>query len=139
MKAENLLKKKKKDLYKLAERYFHKYIVLRDKKNGKHCITCNNPIEQAGHFNHGGNNKYAFWCDFDERNLNGQCVQCNHFKSGNLNVYAEELIEIYGPEIISELNSLTWKADPWGNEDLVEIIEKYKKKIKELKGLKDSN
>jgi hypothetical protein len=60
MKAENLLKKKKKDLYKLAERYFHKYIVLRDKRNGKHCITCNNPIEQAGHFNHGGNNNMPF-------------------------------------------------------------------------------
>jgi hypothetical protein len=127
MKAENLLKKKKKDLYKLAERYFHKYIVLRDIKKRGHCITCKAPIEQAGHFNHGGNNRYAFWCDFDERNLNGQCKRCNHFMSGNLNIYSEELIKIYGPEIIGELNALTWKIGDWNNEDLIGIIEKYRK------------
>ena len=126
MKSENLFKKDKRDLYKLAEKYFHKFIVLRDLKKRGHCITCKGRIEQAGHFNHGGNNKYAFWADFDERNLNGQCKRCNHFMSGNLNVYAEELIKIYGAGIIEELNSLTWKSDPWGKEDLIRIIEKYR-------------
>ena len=126
MKIENLYKKDKRDLYKLAERYFHRYIVIRDQKKRGHCITCKGQIEQAGHFNHGGNNKYAFWCDFDERNLNGQCKRCNHFMSGNLNVYSEELIKIYGAQIIAELNALTWKPDQWGKDELIELIERYR-------------
>lgn len=132
MKKENLLKKDKRSLYKLAEKHFHRFIVLRDKKKRGHCITCHSPIEEAGHFNHGGNNRYAFWCDFNEENLHGQCKQCNLFRSGNLNVYAQEIKRMYGADKIDELNALTWKSQDWNNEDLVDIIEKYKKLCKTL-------
>ena len=132
MKKENLLKKDKRSLYKLAEKYFHRYIVLRDINKRGHCITCSKPIEDAGHFNHGGNNKYAYWCDFNEENLNGQCRQCNLFRSGNLNIYAQEIKKIYSPDKIDELNALTWKSEVWTVLDLVDIIEKYKKLCKTL-------
>lgn len=128
MKAETYLKKDKKSLYKIAQRYFNKYIRLRD----PYCICCGKPTEEAGHFQHGGNNKYSFWLDFDERNLNGECTRCNHFLSGNLNIYAEKLIGMYGADIIAELNALKWKSDYWDKEDLIKIIEKYKGKTKKI-------
>lgn len=131
MTQETLYQKPLKEVYKIAERWFHKWIRIRDIKKRGHCITCQGGIEEAGHFNHGGNNKYAFWCDFDERNLNGQCKQCNHFYSGRLNIYSGEIKRMYGADMIDELNALNWKSEVWGKEDLIRIIEECKKKIKE--------
>lgn len=130
MKPENYHKKSLDALYKLAQSYFNRYIRLRDASKG--CITCGKPVQEAGHFQHGGNNKYSFWCDFNEKNLNGSCTQCNHFLSGNLGIYSEKLEEMYPHGIIQELNSLRHKSDQWGKEDLIDIICKYKEKIKNL-------
>ena len=130
MKSETYYKMPLKKLYKLAEEYFHKYIVIRDRKKRKHCITCMRGVEEAGHFNHGGNRGMSFWVDFSKKNLNGQCHQCNYYYSGKLNIYSEELIKIYGSEIVEELNTLTWKSEVWGHEDLIKIIEFCKKYLK---------
>lgn len=127
-KRETLLKKDLDSLYKLAQKYFNEFIRLRDLT----CITCGRRTEEAGHFQHGGNNKYSFWCDFNKKNLNGQCTHCNHYLSGNLNIYAEKLIAKYGAEVIAEMNALRWKDDEWNKDDLVDIIEDSKKKIKSL-------
>jgi len=119
---DKLYKKELYPLYKLAQRYFNAFIRHRDPK----CITCGKPTQEAGHFQHGGNNKYSFWCDFNLKNMNGQCTGCNHFKSGELNIYAEKLIKMYGAKVIAQLNSLKWKDTSWDKEDLINIIEKYK-------------
>ena len=50
----------------------------------------------AGHYIH---NKL----DYDEMNVNVQCVRCNKWLSGNLGKYAEKLIEKHGMEKIQEL------------------------------------
>lgn len=133
MKRENLYKKPLSNLYKLAQEYFNKKIRLRDKKQRGHCITCPKEIEEAGHFEHGGNNKYSFWCDFNKKNMNGQCSQCNHYFSGKLNIYGEELEKMYGFGIIQELNALKWKPDEWTKDDLIDIIEESKQFIKNEK------
>jgi hypothetical protein len=123
MKDENYFKKDLKSLYKLAWKYFSIYV--RNESKGI-CYTCKRKYEvsqlHASHFQHGGNNKFAFWCDFDKRNVKGSCVSCNLYKSGNLNLFAEYLIRDYGPGIIAELNALKWKKDTWGKDDLIRII-----------------
>jgi hypothetical protein len=54
-------------------------------------------------------------------------------KSGNLNVYAENLERDYGFGIIQELNALKWKKDEWSKDDLIDIIENCKDEIKNIK------
>jgi hypothetical protein len=75
-----------RNLRKKAESVFHRWIIARDKGI---CITCGKQGNQAGHFCHSR-------LDFSHINLNCQCLVCNHFKSGNLGVYAVELDKRYG-------------------------------------------
>lgn len=107
------------------------YVRIRD---GGKCITCGvkKPISQmqAGHFIHnsdkgnkvlGGN---LLW--YDLRNLNCQCMQCNHFKSGNLGKYAEALEAKYGHGILQELRVLFNTPKKWSKEELKHLIESFK-------------
>jgi hypothetical protein len=76
-----------------------KYVRQRD---GNRCFTCGrvtaNP--QAGHFKHAPRTNPV---SFDERNINCQCVSCNSFGNGKLDIYAEKLVDLYGSEVLSEL------------------------------------
>lgn len=122
-------KKKLVSLPKLKKKAW-KLISLYVRSNGSQegfneCFTCYKWCSwkydlQAGHYIHGK-------LDFDLRNLKPQCVQCNHYKSGNLGVYAERLLKEYGQNWIDQLRA---KAQVKGNYytriELNEIIEKYK-------------
>src|ERR1035437_3381143 len=68
-----------------AWKTFSKWIRERD----GHCVTCGAGAENAGHFWHN-------MLDFDEININAQCVHCNKWMSGNLAVYAIYLIKKHG-------------------------------------------
>ena len=121
-----------KQLYKMAWRYYS--LVVRTREKGI-CYTCNrrNLIQSshAGHYVHGGNNAYSYYLDFDDRNIHCQCIYCNHYIHGNLEVYQQKLIKQYGPDVIDELKQAKWKSGGWGNEDLVKIIEGCKIWLKE--------
>lgn len=86
----------------------------------------------CGHYCHGGNRGMTYWVDFSEKNNHCQCYSCNDSKHGNLNIYGENLERDYGFGIIQELNALKWKKDEWTKDDLIDIIESYKEKIKKL-------
>ena len=104
---------------------FSKYIRTKgvDKDGFNKCFTCDKKASwkklHAGHFKHGK-------LDFDEMNVHPQCVGCNMYGRGKLDVYAMRLIELYGLKKIKELES---RAEQtlylW--EDLTKIYEKYKK------------
>lgn len=114
-------------LKKRAEAVFHKFIVLRDK--GK-CFTCGKAGNQAGHFRHSK-------LDFDEVNLNCQCVACNHFKSGELGIYAIMLDKAYGAGTALALVSRAWQDEnKYSRAELNEIITKYTALIKELEAVR---
>ena len=133
MKRETLYKKPLKQVYKMAQRYFNHYIRIRDQQKRGHCITCPGKVEEAGHFNHGGNKGMTPWVDFNEENMNGQCTHCNHFLSGNLGIYAEKLEEEYPHGIIQKLNALSYKENPLYMMDfLIDIIETSKENTKKL-------
>lgn len=107
----------KKSLKKKARKLFAKWIVTRDKGI---CFTCGKPGNQAGHYIH------KDCLDFDEINNNCQCVACNLFKSGRLDVYGERLRAKYGDEEISLLRQKSQQIKKWTIEELEELIKTYK-------------
>ena len=73
------------------------------------CITCDRkyPLKavgglQAGHFITGRHNSVLF----DERNVHAQCYGCNVGKKGNMVVYYKKMLEMYGQDVIDELEQL---------------------------------
>jgi hypothetical protein len=119
------------DYIKLAQITFNKYIRLRDK--GNVCISCQKPPkkENAGHF-YNANNHYNV--RFDENNVHLQCEHCNTFLSGNLINYRENLLKKIGAEEFNVLEGKSKVTRKFTKEELKEIIETYKKKIKEYEG-----
>jgi len=116
------------DYIKLAQITFNKYIRLRDK--GNVCISCQKTPkkENAGHF-WNANNHYNV--RFDENNVHLQCEHCNTFLSGNLINYRENLLKKIGEGEFQLLEAEAKKTRKFTKEELKEIIETYKKKIKQ--------
>ena len=131
-------KKKKKSqeeiLHEKLWDIFSQYIRKRDKGT---CFTCGVrkwdeelgefTIKgfQAGHFRHAV-------LDFDEMNINCQCVRCNHFLSGNGVVYARNLEAKYGHDAVEELHKRAdraLKGELYAVEWYLEKIEYYKKQL----------
>ena len=125
-----------RDYKKLAQEKFNLYIRLRD-RNQK-CISCNKPLKHgnidAGHLwsAHGHAN-----ITFNEYNVNAQCSRpCNKDRSGDTNNYRINFVKRYSQQILDELDSIAHIEKKWSIDELKEIIEKYKKKIKEIQVLK---
>jgi hypothetical protein len=126
------IKIKKKKLKKLkwhfdrAWGWFSKFVRVRDRGV---CFTCGKVDDwknmHAGHFKHNR-------LDFDERNVNCQCVGCNTYRNGRLDVYAERLEQIYGSGIVQELSTLSKIDRKYTREDYDYIAERYEKIFNEL-------
>lgn len=110
-------------LLKKAQTVFNKHIRCRDKDFG--CVSCNGPVEQAGHYFSQGHYSAL---RFDEMNTNGQCVRCNMYLSGNLIKYRQGLVKRYGSKAVEMLEQRAdlRKAWKWDRMQLEKIIEKYK-------------
>jgi hypothetical protein len=91
------------------------------------CCTCNveYPVKklQAGHFNPGRRNSILF----DERGCHAQCYNCNINLKGNPRKYDKFMREVYGQEIIDELDSLSEQTKQMKWFQFKEIYEHYKK------------
>lgn len=109
-------------LKKKAQDIFNKWIRTRDQD--ERCISCNGPVEQAGHYFSSGHYSAL---TFDEMNVNGQDIRCNMFLNGNLIHYRQGLVKKYGEKAVKELEK---KAEvrtyKWSRTELEEIIIKYK-------------
>lgn len=116
-------------LKKRARYYCHKFIRLRDKDEP--CISCGKIFKHgetthASHYMSDGNNSRT---RYDERNIHKSCVKCNAYQSGNLANYRIRLIEKIGIDDVLDLERKD-EIKKWKKEDLKEIIENYKEKIK---------
>ncbi len=110
-------------LLKKAQTIFNAFIRDRDKNAG--CISCNGSVDHAGHyFNQGHYSALRF----DEHNVNGQCVKCNMYLSGNLIWYRHGLVNKYGASIVEELERRadSVRLKKWSRDELDYIIQKYK-------------
>jgi len=124
----------------------HEYVRERD-RDGNHfqCCSCGKikliQSKTGGGSNyHAGHFKAAGECEmlrYDEVNINGQCDQCNYFKSGNLLPYQDHIIRKWGRAQLNRLNALYSynKRVPkkWTKIELAEIIKYYSKKLKDLR------
>lgn len=106
-----------------AQKVFNAYIRERDKEFG--CISCNGEVQQAGHYFSQGKHSAL---RYDELNVNGQCVRCNMYLSGNLIQYRYGLVQKYGEDKVMELEQVGIfnKSKKWSRAELEEIINKYK-------------
>jgi hypothetical protein len=119
-----------KQLKKLADKYCSEYIRQRDKGI---CFTCGNikiwKYQQNGHYI----SRNYLSTRFLERNCHCQCVSCNVFKKGNMDVYALRLTQKYGPEILEELDKIKHEECKLTRENYKNLIEVFKIKIENLK------
>lgn len=127
----------RKKLKDKAWNTFSIYIRLRDKK----CVACGATFWdsekgewsivglQAGHFHHNV-------LDFDEENVNAECSQCNHYKSGNLAPYSVYLLNKLGKKGFNDLAiraKQALKGELLSIKDYQEIILKYEERIRQIK------
>jgi len=118
------------DYMKVAQQTFNKYIRLRDQ--GNNCISCGKKPkkENAGHFYSAGTHTAV---RFDERNVHLQCEHCNSYLSGNLLMYRDNLLIKLGYEEFERLTVDAMLTRKYTREELKEIINTYKLKIKSFK------
>jgi hypothetical protein len=137
VKQKNWQKKKAKlkldlmtvqDYIKLAQQVFNKYINLRD--NGLPCISCDKPINGRINASHYFNANNHWNVRFNEFNVNSSCITCNQYLSGNLIEYRSRLINKIGIEQLTLLEAEANKTRKFTIDELKQIINTYKKKIK---------
>ncbi len=119
------------ELMKIVQVTFNKFIRLRDK--GKPCISCLNDKPKkvnAGHYYSSGGHKNL---TYNEDNCHLQCEFCNSYLHGNLIEYRKNLIERIGIKRVEQLDELAHVTRKYTREELRELNELYKQKIKELK------
>jgi hypothetical protein len=129
MKTQSIPKLKAK-----CQLVFNEYIRLRDKD--KPCISCGktHDYKQAGHFY---SVRMYDGLRFHEDNCHGECPGCNGFDTMHLLSYSENLKKHIGQDGYEWLKDMA--ADykkhgyKWTRYELLELIETYKKKVKELK------
>lgn len=121
----------KSDWLKIAQSHVNRYIRLRDE--GELCISCQKPIYGVKHASHylssGGHSNVRF----HEDNIFVSCYKCNVMLSGNQIEYRKALIKKIGIERVEWLENNGSKVKNWSLEEIKEIIETYKEKIKTLK------
>lgn len=110
---------------------FNAYIRTRDRNLG--CISCGTgPVDHAGHF-YSTSQCPQPSMRFNEKNVNGQCVNCNSFREGNRQGYIKGLIKKYGPGILEELEIIkSFKQNPWTEFEYKTLIRHYQEKQKEF-------
>lgn len=126
--------KKKKEkttsmLKRWADKYFSFFIRQRgmDEFGFNTCFTCGvrKPWTelQCGHYI----SRSIMSLRYDEINCNPQCLACNVFKKGNMDIYAIKLMDKHGDGVIRILNEIRWKPFKYSRQDLLDLIEKYEK------------
>ena len=115
-----------------AQSYFNAFIRERD--NGKGCISCDS--FHTPHATHFYSVRMYDGLRFNEDNVHGGCVSCNTFLHGNLFEYGKRLPDRIGRERFERLQDCAAEykrhGHKWERRELIEIIEKYKNKLKTL-------
>lgn len=117
------------NLKKEVQKVFNKFIRLRDKDDM--CISCGKNCGKwdAGHYLSQGSTGAL---RYNEYNCHKQGVGCNRFKHGNLLEYRIRLIGKIGSGPVEWLEDHRNDVKKWTREELNELREEYKNKIKEL-------
>ena len=118
------------DWIKIAQSNFNRYINKRDK--GQPCISCKKPLTNGVNASHYFNANNHWNVRFNEDNVSSSCIHCNQHLHGNLIPYRGYLIEKIGQHRFEYLESIAHVTRKFTIEEVKEINELYKTKIKEL-------
>ncbi len=134
-KKEKAQKKKElmslSDWLKIAQSNFNKFIRARDE--GLPCISCDNPNMKKINASHYYNANNHYNVRFNEDNVHSSCEYCNTHLSGNLIEYRPRLIKKIGAARFYCLESIARVTRKFTIDEVKEINEIYKQKIKDLK------
>ena len=123
LKRSKLNKKGKTKISVLKRKLWTAFSLYIRKRDKGICFTCDRKCDgkgyHAGHFiskSVGGISLY-----FNEKNVHGQCYNCNINLGGNQYEYGKRL----GEEIVKELYALKNHTTKWNEEDYLDKIEHY--------------
>ena len=100
------------------------------------CISCEavGDFMDSGHY-YSRRHDWTTELGGDERNVNLQCVPCNHYKRGNSQGYALGLTRKHGEGILEELQRKYRTPKYWGLKALQTLLEEYQSKVKSILNL----
>jgi len=119
----------RKTIITKLDNIFSQYIRLRYSKNEiSECVTCGKQDHwkklQAGHFI----SRKHYATRFDEDNVQVQCSGCNVFRYGEQYLFSKYL----GVDLSEELLMKSRKIQKFSDNELLEMIELYTKKVNNL-------
>lgn len=127
-KLRHVSKRRKENLEVSLWTAFSLYIRNRDNWT---CFTCGarwprgSGQMQAGHYKPQGSFKSVI---YDPKNCHAQCVSCNKWRHGNLNVYAEKLVRKYGKQEFLALCERAKKEKQWTKAERAKLLEILKER-----------
>ena len=122
--------KSRRDWLNDAQTAFNAYIRFRDDKLP--CVSCGRHHTGQYHAGHYRSVAAASQLRFNEDNVHKQCMPCNTHKSGNAVEYRINLVKRIGLERVEALEADN-EPRKWTIDELKELKQKYKDKLKELK------
>ena len=127
-------KPKRSTLVKKADAIFSQFIRQRnaDDNGMTECFTCGKKDHwkslQCGHFM----SRKHYSTRWNEDNCQVQCVGCNVFRYGEQYTFGKNLDIFIKDGLAEELNILSHKIVKYDNNDLLELVDLYTKKLAEL-------
>jgi hypothetical protein len=135
-KARKAAIKRIPDLIKEAQVAFNQWIRRRDQLAGHPCISSGKPLDWSGNATDAGHYRStgaASHLRFNEDNCHAQSKHDNQYLAGNAVDYRINLIKRIGLERVEALEANN-TPKKWQRDELIEIKETYKRKLKELQG-----
>jgi hypothetical protein len=127
-------KPKRSTLVKKADAIFSQFIRQRnaDHNGMTECFTCGKQDHwkklQCGHFM----SRKHYATRWNEDNCQVQCAGCNVFRYGEQYTFGRNLDIYIKDGLAEELNLLSHKTVKYDNNDLLELVDLYTKKLAEL-------
>lgn len=127
-------KPKRSTLVKKADAIFSQFIRQRnaDANGMTECFTCGKKDHwkslQCGHFM----SRKHYSTRWNEDNCQVQCAGCNVFRYGEQYTFGKNLDIFIKDGLAEELNILSHKIVKYDNNDLLELVDLYTKKLAEL-------
>jgi hypothetical protein len=115
------------------DRVFSRFIRLKDADHEMaRCVTCGLVAHwremQNGHYI----SRRKMSTRWDEMNCHVQCPHCNETLGGNLDKYAEYLLNTYGPAATFSLQQKSQHREKISNSELQSMINYYQEKLASL-------
>lgn len=120
---------------RMADKAFSEYIRNKyaDKNGMCRCFTCGvyQPwiAMDCSHYVP----RVCMWTRFDERNVRVCCKICNQYLHGNLEKFRNHLVREIGESEVEWLESKRFQDYKYTTQDLIDLADKYKEKLANLR------